>query len=77
MQNVSDQVVVDTGKSRPQFPAVYPTLGGFQLDNPSSWTKGQPFDLFRDMREQAPVMWSPSMRKGMSGFLVNNPLSRY
>ena len=68
MQNVSDQVVVDTGKSRPKFPEVYPSLGGFQLDNPSSWTRGQPFGLFRDMREQAPVMWSPSMRKGMSGF---------
>ena len=68
MQNVSDQIVVDTGKRDPTFPAVYPTLGGFQLDNPSSWTRGQPFDLFRDMRERAPVMWSPSRRKGMSGF---------
>ena len=68
MQNVSDQIVVDTGKRDPAFPAIYPTLGGFQLDNPSSWTRGQPFDLFRDMRERAPVMWSPSRRKGMSGF---------
>jgi cytochrome P450 len=43
-------------------------LGGFQLDNPASWTRGQPFQLFKEMREQAPVMWSPSRRKGMSGF---------
>ena len=68
MQNVSDQIVVDTGQRDPTFPAVYPSLGGFQLDNPASWTRGQPFQLFKEMREQAPVMWSPSRRKGMSGF---------
>ena len=68
MQNVSDQIVVDTGQREPTFPAVYPSLGGFQLDNPASWTRGQPFQLFKEMREQAPVMWSPSRRKGMSGF---------
>ena len=68
MQNVSDQIVVDTGQRDPTFPAVYPSLGGFQLDNPASWARGQPFQLFKEMREQAPVMWSPSRRKGMSGF---------
>jgi cytochrome P450 len=68
MQNVSDHIVVDTGQRDPTFPAVYPSLGGFQLDNPASWTRGQPFQLFKEMREQAPVMWSPSRRKGMSGF---------
>ena len=68
MQNVSDQIVVDTGQRDPTFPAVYRSLGGFQLDNPASWTRGQPFQLFKEMREQAPVMWSPSRRKGMSGF---------
>ena len=68
MQNVSDQIVVDTGQRDPTFPAVYPSVGGFQLDNPASWTRGQPFQLFKEMREQAPVMWSPSRRKGMSGF---------
>lgn len=68
MQNVSDQIVVDTGQRDPTFPAVYPSLGGFQLDNPASWTRGQPFQLFKEMREQAPVMWSSSRRKGMSGF---------
>ena len=68
MQNVSDQIVVDTGQRDPTYPAVYPSLSGFQLDNPASWTRGQPFQLFKEMREQAPVMWSPSRRKGMSGF---------
>ena len=68
MQNVSDHIVVDTGQRDPTYPAVYPSLSGFQLDNPASWTRGQPFQLFKEMREQAPVMWSPSRRKGMSGF---------
>ncbi|MGD2008690.1 MAG: cytochrome P450 [Cellvibrionales bacterium] len=68
MQHVSDQIVVDTGQVTPTFPAIYPSFDSFQLDNPASWTRGQPFDLFRKMREQAPVMWSPSRRKGMSGF---------
>ena len=68
MQNVSDHIVVDTGQRDPTYPAVYPSLSGFQLDNPASWTRGQPFELFKEMREQAPVMWSPSRRKGMSGF---------
>lgn len=73
MQNISDQIVVDSGQLDPTFPAIYPTLGGFQLDNPAAWTRGQPFDLFRDMRERAPVMWSRSRRgrsrrNGLSGF---------
>ncbi len=73
MQNISDQIVVDSGQLDPTFPAIYPTLGGFQLDNPAAWTRGQPFELFRDMRERAPVMWSRSRRgrsrrNGLSGF---------
>ena len=69
MQLVSDKLVVDSGNLDPTFPQVYPSLSGFQLDNPASWTKGQPFELFKAMREQAPVMWSrPMPKKPVSGF---------
>ena len=44
MQHVSDQIVVDTGQVTPTFPAIYPSFDSFQLDNPASWTRGQPFD---------------------------------
>ena len=69
MRTVSDQLVTDTRALAPIFPQVYPTLSGFQLDNPSSWTAGQPYELFSKMREQAPVMWSrPMPKKPVSGF---------
>ncbi len=63
MQSISEQVLVDSGQVTSKYPQRYPTLEGFDLANPSSWTKGQPFDYYKQMREQAPVMWTPPMRK--------------
>lgn len=63
MRLVSDHIFTDTGNSDPSNPAVYPMLEtDFQLWDPNSWKRGHPHDLYKKMREQAPVMWS-QMRK--------------
>ncbi|MEP3890365.1 MAG: cytochrome P450 [Hellea sp.] len=67
MNLVSDNILIDDGKQMPSFDMAYPMLKGFALGNPNAWTKGQPHDYYKRMREDAPVMWS-SMRKGISGF---------
>jgi len=64
----SDDILIDTGALDPAHSAIFPMLEtDFQLWNPNSWTKGHPHDLYKRMREDAPVMWS-RMRKGASGF---------
>ena len=73
MRLISDDVFTDSGKSVPSNPATYPMLEtDFQLWNPNSWKRGHPYELYKQMREQAPVMWSP-MRKA-DGFWA---VSRY
>ena len=67
MRLVSDDILIDTGQQNPVNPAVYPSFDDFAFWNPSSWTAGHPFALYRQMREQAPVMWS-APPKGLSGF---------
>lgn len=68
MSLVSDNILVDTGAKTPVYPAAYPMLEtDFELWNPNSWTRGHPYELYRAMREQAPVMWS-KMGRTASGF---------
>lgn len=67
MRLISDDILVDSGQQAPSFDAVFPSFGGFEFSNPSSWTNGHPFSLYQQMRESAPVMWTNG-RKGMSGF---------
>ena len=67
MRLISDEILIDSGAQKPVFDAAYPTLGDFDFANPSSWTRGHPFSLYREMRASAPVMWTPG-RRGMSGF---------
>lgn len=68
MRLISDDVFIDTGVQTPVYDAVYPKIENkFELWNPNSWTSGHPYGLYKDMRETAPVMWSP-MKKGASGF---------
>ena len=66
MKLISDDILIDSGQQLPIHEAIYPTFEGFKFGNPAAWTKGQPFDLFKKMREEAPVMWSPG-EKGASG----------
>jgi len=67
---ISDDILIDSGAQRPFFDQVYPSLEGFQFSNPSAWTKGHPFELYKEMQENAPVMWSsPQKNRGkVSGF---------
>ena len=68
MKLISDEILIDTGVQASVHPAVYPVLNSdFELWNPNAWTRGHPFDLYKRMRENAPVMWSP-MKKAASGF---------
>ena len=60
MRLASDDILIDTGAHEPRYGAIYPAYTDFVLWNPSSWTSGQPYELFKLMRETAPVMWSPT-----------------
>ena len=67
MDLISDNVLIDNGQHSPTHEAAYPMLTGFELGNPASWTSGHPFEMYRRMREEAPVHWSPGT-KTLSGF---------
>lgn len=66
MKLISEEILIDTGQKTPTHPAIYPSFDGFEFSNPSSWTSGHPFEMYRKMRENAPVMWTPDKR--MSSF---------
>ena len=70
MRLISDDILIDSGQENPFFDLVYPMLGDFQFSNPSAWTEGHPFGLYREMQEKAPIMWSsPYKNRGkVSGF---------
>jgi len=65
---ISDDILIDSGQALPTFDAAYPMLEGFRFADPGAWKHGHPFDMYKQMREQAPVMWSPPERDGISGF---------
>lgn len=67
MKLISDEILIDQGQRTPNYNAVYPTFDGFNFWDPAAWTNGHPYDMYRKMREEAPVMWS-NTRKEMSGF---------
>ena len=66
-QSVSDDILVDTGAINPMHREIYQRLKGFDLGSTNAWTRGQPFDYYKRMREESPVMWTPG-RKPTSGF---------
>ena len=66
MKLIRDEILIDSGQPTPTFDATYPMFDGFNVGDPAAWTKGHPFDVYKKMREQAPVMWSPG-EKGLSG----------
>lgn len=59
MELVSDHVLEEVEQTEPTFPAHYPRLDTSTLTNPWAFTQGQPFDLYKTLREQAPVVWTP------------------
>jgi len=64
---ISDDILFDTGQNAPTFDATYPTFGDFRFWDPSAWTNGHPFEHYKQMREDAPVMWTAPDQK-LSGF---------
>lgn len=64
---VSDDILYDNGALDPIHPEIYPRLSEFKLGSTNSWTQGHPYDFYKRMREEAPVMWSPGLNK-TSGF---------
>lgn len=67
MQLISDEILIDSGQKRPTHDAIYPEFNEFRFSDPAAWTGGHPFEVYQRMREQAPVMWSPT-EKDISGF---------
>lgn len=55
MHLVSDHII--EGRQGPTRPPVYPTLSDVDLTDIYRFTRGQPWDDFRRMRETSPVMW--------------------
>ena len=75
MNLVSDEILIDSGQESPTHEATYETLEGFKLWDPDAWTNGHPFELYKRMREEAPVMWLPERRNVW--VLVYNSLRRH
>ena len=67
MELISNEILIDSGQIMPTHEAAYPRLKGFEFANPSSWTSGHPYEMYRKMREQAPVHWSTG-NQNFSGF---------
>ena len=67
MRLISDDILIDSGQHKPIYEAVYPCFDEFKFGDPASWTQGHPFDVYKKMREHAPVMWLPS-EKQISGY---------
>ena len=67
MKIISDDILIDSGQDNPVHEMTYPALKGFNFSNPSAWTDGHPFELYKQMQKESPVMWSRSHKK-LSGF---------
>ncbi|MBI1361114.1 MAG: cytochrome P450 [Alphaproteobacteria bacterium] len=57
------------GRPGPVYPEVYPRLDGLRLNEAKSFTRGQPFDVFAELRKASPVCWHPEA-DGLPGFWV-------
>lgn len=59
LQPVSDTALQDVADAKPAYAPVYETPAGFDLADNNAFTRGQPFDYYRTLRETAPVAWHP------------------
>jgi len=59
LQLVSETYQEDTPNKGPAHAPVSPLTPPVNLADTEPFVKGQPFDAFKTMREQAPVMWHP------------------
>ncbi|RYG35075.1 MAG: cytochrome P450 [Burkholderiales bacterium] len=53
----------------PNNPESYPRIDGLALNDAKLFTQGHPFNLYRQLREQAPICWHPEP-EGWPGFWV-------
>jgi cytochrome P450 len=53
----------------PNNPGSYPRIEGLALNDAKLFTQGHPFNLYRQLREQAPICWHPEP-EGWPGFWV-------
>lgn len=68
LQLVTDTYQRDTGPSSPTHNVRYPLTPPVDLGEPLTFAGEPPWEAFRQMREQAPVMWTPLDDKLLSGF---------
>lgn len=70
MRLVSDHIV--EGRAGPTFDRAYPTLPDVDLTDIRAFTRGQPWEDYRRMREAAPVMWHDLPRNGVGFWAVTS-----
>lgn len=63
MQLVSDTILQEELYDTPAFPEIYTRRPEFNLASPRSFMSGHPFDYYKTLREEAPLSWTPMMRK--------------
>ncbi|MEM7730261.1 MAG: hypothetical protein AAF311_13490, partial [Pseudomonadota bacterium] len=71
---VTETVQPDRGPRDPVHPIRYPLQPPVDLASSMTFAGEQPFDAFKTMREQAPVMWHSMSDKDLEGFWA---LTRY
>ena len=67
MNLISDEILIDSGQQSATHKPIYPMNEDFRFWDPAAWTKGHPFEAYKRMRQDAPVMWTKT-DKNLSGF---------
>ena len=65
---VSQTYNEDRGSLDPVHKPIYDLAPPLDLSRSKTFITGQPFDAFKTMREQAPIMWHPMKKANMEGF---------
>ena len=65
---VSQTYSQDRGAREPVNAPIFPFTPPLDLSRAKTFSAGQPFDAFQQMRENAPVMWHPMDKANMEGF---------
>jgi hypothetical protein len=74
LQLVTETVQPDRGPRDPVHPIKFPMTPPIDLGEPLNFAAEQPWDAFRQMRDNAPVMWHSLDNKKLEGFWA---LTRY
>ena len=74
LELVSQTCLEDRGARDPAHAPIYDFTPPLDLGAAMSFVNGQPFDVFKNMRENAPVMWHSLDQKNLEGFWA---LTRY